>query len=94
MKLLKFFFSGEKGFAEMQPSTGYGPIQGRTHKGELNFPHVTHQKFQMDEMAEIILNGKKPVIPVDGHEGLRDMQIIDAIYRAVASGKKEKLELK
>jgi hypothetical protein len=90
----KFFLSGEKGFAEMQPSTGYGPIQGRTHKGELNFPHVTHQKFQMDEMAEIILNGKKPVIPVDGHEGLRDMQIIDAIYRAVASGKKEKLELK
>ena len=90
----KFFLSGEKGFAEMQPSTGYGPILGRTHKGELNHPHVTHQKFQMDEMAEIILNGKKPVIPVDGHEGLRDMQIIDAIYRAVASGKKEKLELK
>jgi predicted dehydrogenase len=90
----KFFLTGEKGFAEMQPSTGYGPIQGRTHKGELNYPHVTHQKVQMDEMAEIILNGKKPVIPVDGNEGLKDMVIIDAIYRAVLSGNKERIDLK
>ena len=35
----RFFLNGEKGFAEVQPSTGYGPIQGRTHKGELNHPH-------------------------------------------------------
>ena len=47
----RFFLNGEKGFAELQPSTGYGPIKGRTHKGELDFPHVTHQTVQMDEMA-------------------------------------------
>ena len=32
----RFFLNGAKGYAEMQPSTGYGPILGRTHKGELN----------------------------------------------------------
>jgi predicted dehydrogenase len=89
----KFYLNGEKGFAEMQPSTGYGPIKGRTHKGELNQPHITHQTLQMDEMAQIILDGKKPVVPVDGEEGLKDMKIIDAIYEAVKTGKKVKLQL-
>lgn len=89
----KFFLNGEKGFAEMQPSTGYGPIQGRTHKGELNHPHVTHQTVQMDEMADIILRDKKPEVPVDGLEALKDLKIIDAIYASVASGKKVDLRL-
>jgi predicted dehydrogenase len=88
-----FFLNGEKGFAELKPATGYGPIQGRTSAGELNFPHVTHQTVQMDEMAEMILNGKKPVVPLDGAEGLKDMKIIDAIYQAVKTGKKVPLSL-
>src|SRR6186713_582416 len=39
----RFFLDGDKGFAELYPATGYGPIQGRTHKGELTQPHITHQ---------------------------------------------------
>ncbi len=84
----KFFLNGTKGFAELQPSTGYGPIEGKTHKGPLKLPHKTHQAVQMDEMAAIIQDGKKPVVPVDGIEGWKDMKIIDAIYEAVQSGKK------
>lgn len=87
----KFFLNGTKGFAEMRPSTGYGPIQGRTHKGELKFEHITHQTTQMDEMAEIILNNKKPEVPVDGEEGLKDMKLIDAIFTAVKTGKRVEL---
>ncbi len=89
----RFFLNGEKGFAELQPSTGYGPIKGRTNKGELNHPHVTHQTVQMDEMAAIILQGKQPIVPVDGEEGLKDLKIIDAIYLAVKTGKKVNLKL-
>jgi predicted dehydrogenase len=88
----RFFLNGDKGYAEMQPSTGYGPIKARTNKGELNHPHVTHQTIQMDEMAAIILQGKQPVVPVDGEEGLKDLIIIDAIYQAVKSGKKVMLK--
>jgi predicted dehydrogenase len=84
----RFFITGQGGFAELNPATGYGPIQGRTSKGELTQPHVTHQTVQMDEMAQIILDGKQPVIPVDGEEGLRDLKIIDAIYQACKTGKK------
>ncbi|MGC4101883.1 Gfo/Idh/MocA family protein [Ferruginibacter sp.] len=84
----RFYLNAEKGFAEMQPSTGYGPIKGKTNKGELMQEHKTHQTVQMDEMAAIILEGKQPVVPIDGEEGLRDLKIIDAIYAAVKSGKK------
>ncbi|RZK81816.1 MAG: Gfo/Idh/MocA family oxidoreductase [Pedobacter sp.] len=84
----RFFLSADKGFAEMLPSTGYGPIKGRTHKGELNQPVTTHQTVQMDEMAQIIFEDKKPVVPVNGEEGVRDLKIIDAIYQAVKTGNK------
>jgi predicted dehydrogenase len=84
----RFFLDGDKGFAELFPATGYGPIQGRTSKGELTQPHKTHQTVQMDEMAEIILDGKEPVVPVDGKEAVKDMKIIDAIYEACKTGKR------
>jgi predicted dehydrogenase len=47
----------------------------------------------MDEMAGILLEGKVPVVPVDGEEGLKDMKIIDAIYKAVLTGKRVDLNL-
>lgn len=84
----RFYLNGEKGFAELHPATGYGPIKGRTHLGELTNPHVTHQTVQMDEMAGIILENRKPLIPLDGEEGLKDLVIIDAIYRAASEGSK------
>jgi predicted dehydrogenase len=89
----KFFLNGDKGFAEMQPSTGYGPIQGHTHKGELTQPHITHQTLQMDGMAELIFEGKQPVVPVDGEEAVKDLKIMDAIFEAAKTGKKIALKL-
>jgi predicted dehydrogenase len=89
----RFFLNGDKGFAEMLPSTGYGPIKGHTHLGELTQPHVTHQTIQMDEMSAIILQGKQPIVPVDGEEGLKDMKIIDAIFQAVKTGRRIDLKL-
>ncbi len=89
----RFFLDGEKGYAEMWPSTGYGPIMGRTNKGELSQPLVTHQTVQMDEMSGIILQGKKPIVPVDGDEAVKDLKIIDAIYLSIKTGKKVSLQL-
>ncbi|MGZ3881949.1 MAG: Gfo/Idh/MocA family protein [Flavisolibacter sp.] len=88
----RFFLTGQKGFAELWPATGYGPIKGHTNKGELTQPYITHQTVQMDEMAAIILDGKQPIVPVDGEEGVRDLKIIDAIYQAVKVGRR--LDLK
>ena len=89
----RFFLTGTQGFAELNPATGYGPIKGRTHKGELTQPHITHQALQMDEMAAIILDGKQPVVPVDGEEGVKDLKIMDAIYESARTGKRIELKL-
>ena len=84
----RFYMTGDKGWVEMKPSTGYGPIEGRTHKGKLTQPHVAHQTLQMDGMAELIFDGKEPIVPINGEEGVKDMKIIDAIFKAVKSGDK------
>jgi len=84
----RFFLNGEKGFAELMPATGYGPIKGRTHRGELTQPHITHQTVQMEEMSDIILRNKQPIVPVDGDEAVRDLKIIDAIYLAARTGER------
>ena len=89
----RFFLDGMDGFAELNPASNYGPIRGRTNKGDLQAPDVTHQTVQMDEMADIILRGKKPEVPVDGEEALKDIKIIDAIYEACKTTKKIKLYL-
>ncbi len=89
----RFFLNGQNGFAELDPATGYGPIRGRTNKGALKQPDVTHQTVQMDEMAGIILEGKQAVVPVDGSEAVKDLKIIDAIYLAVSTGKRVDLKL-
>lgn len=87
----RFFLNGEKGYAELHPATGYGPIKGRTHKGELTHPHIAHQTIQMDEMAGIILEDRQPEIPVDGEEAVKDLAIIEAIYEACRTGRRQDL---
>jgi predicted dehydrogenase len=82
----RFFLNGQDGFAELDPATGYGPIRGRTNKGELDQPEVIHQTVQMDEMSDMILKGKQAVVPADGEEALKDLKIIEAIYEAVKTG--------
>ena len=84
----RFFMTGDNGWVEMKPSTGYGPIKGRTHKGELDQAHSTHQTLQMDGMAQIIFDGINPIVSVDGEEGVKDMKIIDAIFLAAKTGVK------
>ncbi len=89
----RFFLNGVDGFAELDPATGYGPIAGKTNKGAIDAPVVTHQTVQMDAMAGIILNNEKPVVAVDGKEAVKDLKIIDAIYEACKTGNKMMLQL-
>jgi predicted dehydrogenase len=87
----RFFLDGDAGFAELYPATGYGPIEGRTSKGELTQATTIHQAVQMDKMAGILLSGEQPTVPVDGEEALKDLKIIDAIYLAARTGNRVEL---
>ncbi len=85
----RLFISAENGWVELRPAYGYGPLAGRTSKGELNIPHTNHQALQMEDFAKCIVENKES--SVSGEEGLKDLKVVEAIYRAIASGKKEKI---
>jgi len=85
----RLYVIGEKGFVDLSPAFGYGPIKGRTNKGEMSWDTTKmHQTWQMDGMADCILNGK-PDPNVTGEEGLKDMKVIEAIYKSIAAGGKK-----
>lgn len=82
-----------KGWIDIDPATGYGPLAGRTSDGkEIKFPHQSQQGLQMDDFSKHILMGETNKVP--GEMGKRDMIICEAIYKSIAEGgKKIPLEL-
>lgn len=87
----KFYASADKGFFELNPAFGYGPIKGRTSRGAFNYPVINHQTAQLDGIAKYILEDKKLPDHITGEEGKKDMKVIEGIYKAAASGKKVNL---
>lgn len=81
----RLYVTGDKGFAELAPAYGYGPIKGRSNKGPMELPHTVHQTLQMDGIANCILNDA-PDPNVTGEEGLSDMKVIDAVYESIRKG--------
>jgi predicted dehydrogenase len=82
----RLFISAENGWLELRPAFGYGPLAGKTSKGILNLPIVNHQQQQLDAMAACILENKET--DATGEEGLKDMKIIEAIYRSIETGRR------
>lgn len=82
----RLFISAEDGWLELSPAFAYGPIKGKTKDGELNFPHTRHQTLQLQDFAACILENRES--PVNGEEGLKDLKIIEAIYKSIRTGGK------
>ncbi len=77
----------ERGWYELAPFQSYQGIRGRASDGRVFEAKVRHQQaLQMDEDALAILDGTPLRAP--GEEGLRDMRVIDAIYRSAGEGGK------
>lgn len=84
----RFYAGADSGFFELSPALSYGPFKGRTAKGELNFPVINQQTQQMDEIARVLLANQPLPTHIAGQEGLKDMRIVDAIYKAAKTGRK------
>lgn len=78
--------NAEKGWFELSPAFSYGPIKGRTSKEAFAFPHTNHQAVHMDGVCKSIMDGEPNIVP--GEEGLRDMKVIEAIYKSAETGKR------
>lgn len=81
----------EKGVIKMAPFQAYAGNKGSSPLGTINFPYEVpwQQAKQMDDDALSIMQGKPLVAP--GEEGLRDIRVVEAIYKAAATGKEVKL---
>jgi predicted dehydrogenase len=87
----RLYVAGDKDFFEFSPAFGYGPLKAKTSKGEVKQPIVTHQTYQMNGMADCILKNA-PHLNCDGYEGLKDMKIVEAIFKSIAkNGKKVRI---
>ncbi|HUC80849.1 MAG TPA: Gfo/Idh/MocA family oxidoreductase [Flavisolibacter sp.] len=81
----------EKGELNVRPYQPYAGVRAKSPLGEIyhdyNVPY--QQAKQMDDDALAIVE-KKPLL-VPGEEGLRDIRIVEAIYRSAATGQRVSL---
>ena len=74
------------GWFELNPAYSYGGITGaRSDKQEIHLPAIDQFAAEMDDFAQCILNNQPTKVP--GEEGLRDVKIMTAIYKAARTGK-------
>ncbi len=78
------------GWYKLEPFQNYSGIKGITSDGKvLNATIPNQQAKQMDDDATSIMNGTPMLVP--GEEGLKDIKVVEAIYRSVAAGKQVKI---
>jgi len=79
----------EKGNFELEPAFGYGGLDGKVNGKPMEIPNINQQAAQMDDFAICVNLKKESRVP--GEEGLKDMKVVDAIYRSLQSGKWENI---
>jgi len=84
----RFYAAADEGSFELSPALSYGPFVGKTSAKELKFPVINQQQTQMDEICKLLLDNKKLPSHITGEEGLKDVRIINAIYKSAKTGKK------
>lgn len=81
----------DKGEIKMEPYSAYAGLRGNSPLGAIYTPYEVpwQQANQMDDDAMSIM--QKKTMPVGGEEGLRDIKVVEAIYKAAKSGAKANL---
>ena len=74
----------EHGKFELGPAYGYNAIDGYVNGKPMPFPQIVQQAAQMDDFANCIVQNKVSRVP--GEEGLKDMKVVDAIFKSLDSG--------
>ncbi|HRN56095.1 MAG TPA: Gfo/Idh/MocA family oxidoreductase [Agriterribacter sp.] len=76
-----------KGWYTLEPFQAYGGIRGTTSDGKtLNAAIPNQQARQMDEDALAILQNTPVLVP--GEEGLKDIKVVEAVYRSVQENRR------
>lgn len=81
----------EKGWFELQPAYAYNGLKGKTSDGPMVLTSLNQQAAQMDDFALCVQNNTPSRVP--GEMGLRDLEILMAIYKAAQTGNRVELRL-
>ena len=82
----RFRVVGDKGWVDAEPATAYsGNRLRRLTEGRAEdhpVPDAPQNQFsaQLDHLSQCVMTGAEPIVA--GEEGLRDMRIIEAVYRS------------
>ena len=81
----------QKGEIKISPYQSYSGVRGSSPLGEINHVYQVpwQQAKQMDDDAMAIMQGKPMLVP--GEEGLRDIRVVEAIYKSAATGEPVKI---
>ncbi|HAV60966.1 MAG TPA: glucose-fructose oxidoreductase [Verrucomicrobiales bacterium] len=85
----RFTAYADQGWFGMDPAYSYSGIKVKTSKGEREFEQVDHFAAEMDDFARCIIENRES--RVAGVEGLRDMVVIEGIYKSIKTGRTVKL---
>ena len=77
-----YISTGNKWF-ELFPAFNYRGIKGSTNEGELNLPEINQQAAQMDDFSKCIIDNSES--NASGEEGLKDLKVIETIYKSIKS---------
>lgn len=80
-----FHAYGTKGHFGLSPAYSYKGIKGTSSKGPIAFPQADHFQLELDDFAQCVKNDTSTKVP--GEEGLRDLLVVEAIYKSAATGK-------
>lgn len=79
------------GWYRLLPFQSYSGIQGKTSDGKVLDQSIPNQQAcQMDNDAKAILDNKPVIVP--GEEGLKDIKVVEAIFKAADEGKSVSLK--
>jgi predicted dehydrogenase len=81
--------TAQRGSFELSPAFSYNGIKGQSTQGPVSYPPMNQQAAQMDDFAQCVALRKATRVP--GEEGLKDMKVIEAIYRSLANGSRREL---
>lgn len=81
----------ERGELNVSPYQAYAGVRAKTPQGEIyhDYKVPMQQVRQMDNDAQSIMDNKPMLAP--GEEGLRDIRILEAIYKSAATGQRVSL---
>jgi predicted dehydrogenase len=85
----RLYISTERRWLNLFPAFNYRGIRGSTDTGELNFPEINQQAEQMDGFSRCIIEGTES--DANGEEGLKDLKVIEAVYKSIETGAKVKV---